>query len=156
MGLSVYYMQSRVQHSEQWAINSLDVRLSLVGGLSGIIWGVLNLTFGSYESFKLDNSLIGSIYPTSPQDFSEGDGSDVASSERKAKEAMLRTVAERGKYFYNYSEYLATSFLNAFGCCRGKAWFERRLDRLKRHEEATEKLNNEIDIVKLLYVQRIG
>ena len=30
------------------------------------------------------------------------------------------------------------------------------MQRLKRHEEASEQLNNEIDIVKLLYVQRIG
>ena len=31
-----------------------------------------------------------------------------------------------------------------------------RQERLKRHEEASEKLNDEIDIVKLVYVQRIG
>ena len=30
------------------------------------------------------------------------------------------------------------------------------MQRLKRHEVASEQLNNEIDIVKLLYVQRIG
>ena len=40
--------------------------LGLVGGLSGILWSGLFLVFGGYESFKLDNSLIGAVYPTSP------------------------------------------------------------------------------------------
>ena len=30
------------------------------------------------------------------------------------------------------------------------------MKRLKRHEEASQKLADEIDIVKLLYVQRVG
>ena len=30
------------------------------------------------------------------------------------------------------------------------------MKRLQRHEEASRKLNSEIDIVKLLYVQRVG
>ena len=74
------------------AIASLDLVLGLVGGLSGIIWGVLALVFGGYESFKFENSLIASIYPTSPQDFSDVDGSDIPSDERKAKLAMMQTV----------------------------------------------------------------
>ena len=59
-------MQSRVQDTETWAINSLDKVLGLVGGLSGIVWGFLSLVLGGYESFKLENSLIGSVYPTCP------------------------------------------------------------------------------------------
>ena len=75
-------------------------------------------------------------------------------SERKAKQAMMRTVAERGKYFYSYSEYLSISFLKNWCCCfvSKATWFQKRMQRLKRHEEASDQLNNEIDIVKLLYV----
>ena len=71
---------------------------------------------------------------------------------------MMRTVAERGKYYYNYSEYLSVSCLSKFCCCffRNCQWYKRRMERLERHEEASEQLANEIDIVKLLYVQRIG
>ena len=62
------FVQSRVVNNQQWAINSLDLVLGLVGGLSGIMWSILALVFGGYESFKLYNSLIGSVYPTTPSD----------------------------------------------------------------------------------------
>ena len=116
------------------------------------------LIFGSYEAFRLQNSLIGSIYPTSPQDFKGEDLlSEDPSSERKAKLAMMRTVSERGKYWYSYPEYMLVSFLRMCCCCCSKRQcFQRRLERLERHEEAVDKLANEIDIVKLLYVQRVG
>ena len=70
---------------------------------------------------------------------------------------MMQTVAERGRYWYNYKEYLAIWFLNSFCCClcKNRNWFQRRLRRLERHEAASQKLADEIDIVKLLYVQRI-
>ena len=85
--------------------------LGLVGGLSGILWAVMAILFGGYESFMFENSLIGSIYPTSPPvDESEA-------SERGAKMAMMRTVAERGKYHYRYDEYLLFSMLKSFCCC---------------------------------------
>ena len=47
-------------------MQSLDIVLGLVGGLSGIIWSVLALILGTYETFKLENSLIGAVFPTSP------------------------------------------------------------------------------------------
>ena len=53
----------------EWSINSLDIVLGLVGGLAGVIWPMLAMVFGGYETFKFENSLIGSIYPTSSQDF---------------------------------------------------------------------------------------
>ena len=71
---------------------------------------------------------------------------------------MMQTVQERGKYWYDYSEYLCTSLMRYCCCCLcGKsAWYKRRIQKLERYEAASEKLNNEIDIVKLLYVQRVG
>ena len=109
--------------------------LAVVGGLSAIVWPTLNMILGGYETFKFKNSLISQIYPTSPQDLDNGDDGDVPPNERKAKNAMMRTVAERGKYWYNYSEYLYTSFLSSCCCCLCKksAWYNRRLNRLKRH-----------------------
>ena len=71
---------------------------------------------------------------------------------------MMKTVAKRGKYFYNYSEYLLASFMKSCCscCCRGSAWYEHRTKKLQRHMDAKDSLNNEIDIVKLMYVQRVG
>ena len=117
--------------------------LGVVGGLSGIIWGTLALIFGGYESFKFENSLIGAVYPTSPQDFGsdnlDGGHDDAPQTERKAKHAMMRTVAERGRYWYTYSEYLAVWFLNTCCCCfcSRSSWFQKRIERLERHEAAS-------------------
>ena len=47
-------------------MQSLDTVLGVVGGFVGLIWSSLNLVLGGYEAFKLENSLIGAIYPTSP------------------------------------------------------------------------------------------
>ena len=70
---------------------------------------------------------------------------------------MMRTVSERGKYWYSYPEYMLVSFLRMCCCsCSKRQCFQKRLERLERHEEAVDKLANEIDIVKLLYVQRVG
>ena len=90
----------------------------------------------------------------------DDDGENQASAtlkEQKAKRAMMRTVAERGKYFYNYSEYLLSLFLRSVCCCcRHGPWLKRRIKKLERHEAASERLTQEIDIVKLLSLQRIG
>ena len=45
---------------------------------------------------------------------------------------MMKTVAERGKYFYNYSEYLFAALLETFFscCCRGANCYKRRQKRL--------------------------
>ena len=101
-----------------------------------MIWAILVLLFGGYESFKFENSLIGSIYPTSPQKSQCGDDKgNPHSSEGEAKFALIQTVSERGKYWYNYSEYLCTSILKSCCCCllKNSTWFQRRIDRLKRH-----------------------
>lgn len=144
-----------MQNKYTWSVDSLDIVLGLVGGLSGIIWGTLFIIFGSYESFKFENSLIGGVYPTSPSAGDDDDGPPA--SEQEAKKAMMQNVSERGKYWYTYSEYLATSLLKACcSCCSNSAWYKKRAKRLERHLEASEKLANEIDICKLLYVQRVG
>ena len=66
-------MQSRRQHDSQFTRNSLDIVLGIVGGFVGLIWGGLSLIVGGYETFKLENSLIGAIYPTSPQGREDSD-----------------------------------------------------------------------------------
>ena len=49
----IEYAQSRVQYNEEWSVQSLDIVLGLVGGLSGIIWASLSMVLGTYETFKL-------------------------------------------------------------------------------------------------------
>ena len=81
------YYQARVQTTSRWSINSLDIVLGLVGGLAGLVWGTLSLVFGSYEAYRLQNSLIGSIYPMVPRFDRESRG-----GHHSEKQAMMRTV----------------------------------------------------------------
>ena len=61
---------------------------------------------------------------------------------------MMQTVAKRGKYFYNYSDYCFSTILRALCCCcRSKGCCERRLKKLERFETASDRLAHEIDIV---------
>ena len=68
------WVQAPEQYHDIWAVESIDLVLGLVGGFSGILWSMLAMLFGGYETFKLENSLIGSVYPTSP-----GGGDDKTS-----------------------------------------------------------------------------
>ena len=72
----VVYDQSKKKSTTQWQIQSLDVVLGLVGGFVSIIWGALNILFSEYEYFKLQNSLISAVYPTSPQGRDDSDFDD--------------------------------------------------------------------------------
>mmetsp|Transcript_32847 Transcript_32847/g.38681 ORF Transcript_32847/g.38681 Transcript_32847/m.38681 type:complete len:126 (-) Transcript_32847:623-1000(-) len=118
------------------AIKSLDVLLGLVGGFSSIVWGTLFLIFGSYEDFKLNNSLIGAIYPTSPSRLNtayvENPEEPAYLKEYRAKRAVVCTVADRGKYFYTYSEYLLSKIIVSccVYCCTDKSCFKLRKQRL--------------------------
>lgn len=140
-----------------FAIQSLDIVLGLVGGLSSILWGFLFFLLGGYEQFKLSNSLIGYVYPISPTGGPGGEFNSEPENENEAKHSMMRSIADRKKYFYNYHEYIWAMLLSCFCicCCKKIGYCKRRSNRLKRHREATERLNKEIDIVTLLYVQRV-
>ena len=150
------WLQAREQFKIEWAVQSLDFVLGLVGGLAGTLWALLGMLFGGYETFKFENSLIGAVYPTSPDDDDQS-----LSDEMSAKQTMMQTVALRGKYFYNYSDYLASCLIPYLFCCcirdQGKGGcLQLRLKKLQRHKAASERLAKEIDICKLLYVQRVA
>ena len=132
-------MQANEKYQETWAVESIDIVLGLVGGFSGILWSLLAMLFGGYETFKLENSLIGSIYPTAPGDGQDNRGTGVIEGESQARSAMMKIVAERGKYFYSYTEYLISSLARTFcSCCCSKGkqdgCFSRRMRKLERHE----------------------
>ena len=84
--------------------------LGLVGGLSSIVWGFLYLSLGGYQEFKLQNSLISNTFPTSRASqntaFRVNANESKAMQEKRAKRALLGTVAERGRYNYGYFQML--------------------------------------------------
>ena len=132
--------------------------LGLVGGFAGICWSALSYLLMGYQTFKYENSLIGSIFPTSPGGGDYGDADIIPSDQDEARAQMMGTVAGRGKYFYHYVEYLWSQTLKCLCrcCCKRKLWFERRMKRLERHEQASESLTRELDIVSLIYIKRLS
>lgn len=141
-------VQSRKKTNINWSINSLDLVFSLVGGFTTIIWALLAIIIAPYEDFKFNASLIGSIYPTSPQ---RDEDEPPISSRLKANETLQGTVIERGKFFYEFSEYNWTWILASLFCCflsKDSLWWKKRMFKYKRYEQAVERLSEEIDILK--------
>ena len=63
----------------------------------------------------------------------------------------------RGKYEYGYVEYVLTDLMMKLCCCCSKKpCYERRKQKLERHEEATSRLESELDIVNFIYVHRLS
>ena len=122
-------------------MKSLDVILGLIGGLSSIVWGFFLLILGSYESFKLQNSLISSFYTISPLSNEAGNTEEAEpKSPDEAKSALMKAAAEPCKYSFNFSEYIFTRTMQILFCCKclkEKPWIASRIKRLKRHEDAT-------------------
>ena len=133
--------------------------LGVVGGFQGLVWGLLSLIFGGYQSFKYENSMIRSLYPTVPANYDPW--ADVESEENlrqaRAQKAMMDIIAKKGRYTYGYVEYLGASTLKLLcSCCCSKSdFYQKRVKRLERHEAAQEKLGQEVDLVKLLQVHRM-
>ena len=149
-------MQSRQQIEVTWSIISLDLILGLVGGFTSIIWSFLGLIITPYEDFRFNNSLIGSIYPTSPK--RDKKEPPIENSEL-AKKALESTVIERGKYYYGFIEYQVTWMLRSCCCCccfnKKSLWWKKREFNFTRYEEAVERLNKEIDVLNYVSTQRL-
>ena len=144
----MFLVQSRAQQQITWAISSLDLILGLVGGFTAIIWSSLAFAIGPYEEFKFNNSVVGSIYPTSPQ---RDEDEPPIDNSKDANEALEGTVIERGKFFYAFTEYQWTWIMKSFLCCLVKkngVWWKNRIFKYTRYEKAVERMNEEIDILK--------
>ena len=63
---SIAWTQDRKVSKVEWRVMGLDMMLGIIGGLTVIVWGALKFIFSGYETFKLENSLIGAVYPTAP------------------------------------------------------------------------------------------
>jgi len=125
--------------------------LGLVGGLSGIIWSLLELCLKSYDNFTLEKNVFEDVYGTSPDDGS------APSNDKEAKLALARTVVKQSTYSYSYFEYWLTKYVKLLlgPCCRGKRAFDRRVDRFTRHKEASDRLSGEMDIARVVKSLRV-
>ena len=152
--LKLYYVQSDRMVMTEWSIASIDIILGLVGGVSGILWTGLAMLLSPYETFKFNNSLIGMVYPTAPQ---RDEKEQPIRSRDKAQEQLERTVSDRGKAYYSFTEYYWTWFLRSCCCCcfrQDSTAQKRRTFRYERYEEAVDRLASEIDILTHIENQR--
>ena len=119
--------------------------LGLAGGQAGIVFGLVASLLAGYESFKLVIELSTIVYPTVPGNIVYVDGDQAGES--KARRNMVKTVTERGKYWYSYREYMTTNFLANCCCClvKNKPWFQHRMRRKERHEKAADSVRNLVD-----------
>ena len=148
--VTIWFTQSRVKHNSEYKVDSLDVLLGLVGGFASIVAGAMQLILGDYEDFRFKNSLIRHTYRTVPQ--RDSDGIDGA---KTAKNAIIKSVASKSKYWYSYYEYLYDSLIKLCCCCKctkNRVCFKKRMRKLERHQDACEKLDKELDVVKFLKV----
>ena len=119
-----------------------------------IITAILKSTLGSYEAFRLENTIIRYFYWTSPTknnlELYEPEDS------LEAKKAVLKSVATRGKYWYNFHEFLLAQLLAKCCCClRNLEFYKSRQLRLKRHLDATKSFESELDIINVIHNQRL-
>ena len=62
--LLIDYVQSRKATKQEYAIDSLDLILGFVGGLSAVIFYLMELVLGNFEDFKVHSMHLGSFYGT--------------------------------------------------------------------------------------------
>ena len=65
---------------------------------------------------------------------------------------MTDIVSHQARFMYNYVEFRFISIFNKFCycCCKRLKCFQERKLRLERYQEASDKLNNEMDIAELI------
>ena len=134
----------------------MDKILALVGGITAVIATFMSLMIGPYENFRFWSSLMGNVYPTSPQ---PDEDEDAINNMGNAKQALEGTVIERGKFFYRFVDYYGTWFLNTCCCCfikKNSRWWKVRQFKYKRYEDALKRLSEEIDILKHMSNQRVS
>ena len=68
----------------------------------------------------------------------------------------MKTVSQEGHYFVNFSEYMGSRVLRALCncCCKSKQCYKERMQRLKRHKIAQERLISEVDLVSVMQMKR--
>ena len=62
--LNIKYVMARPVYTEEWAIESIDIVLGIVGGFFGLVWSLLAFLLGGYEAFRSEHTLIGDLYKT--------------------------------------------------------------------------------------------
>ena len=77
----------------------------------------------------------------------------------EAKEVLEGTIVDSDKFSYDFTDYIFTWILRTCCCCcvkKNSFWWKKQEFKYQRYEDATERLNKEIDIVKHVSNLRIS
>ena len=99
---SVIFRKDITIRKQEDAVDSLETIVAMVGGYIAILWSVLSYCIGDYQSFKYQNSVIGTVYDAT------SNVNEPAENIDEARTAMYRNVSEVGKFYYNYREYITS------------------------------------------------
>ena len=139
--LRAVFLLSRKNVTTQWSIDSIDLILGFIGGMSEVIWIIVSFMLGSYLNFHYESSMIRNFYGSSKVHMN----SDTPTDTKSAQDDVKKSIESRKKYNYSYLEYLTTKFMKA--CCLNKCLSEQAASRFERHAETTERLEEELNFI---------
>ena len=110
-----FFVQDRVYYETEWAIVAADAVFGIIGGFIGLIWSLLALCLGGYESFKMTEAFIREIYFINDKDIINY--WNVPNNFDEALGNLSKNIKSRERYSYSYLEYSCSRFLECFSCC---------------------------------------
>ena len=122
--------------------------------MAGLIFSIVGYVLGSYQNFAFENSMINNFYGVSKMN---PETMPPENDEDATKEVKASLVG-RKRYLYTYQEYIGTKFMS-IGCvpkCCKKRLDQGRIDRYKRHAETTDRLEQELDFIRLIRNLRVN
>ena len=114
---------------------TLESALGLIGGLNGLIWLLIGIFLGDYQSFKFSTALISEIYSTTAKERMMEE--NIPRSKQEADADLTQSLESRGRYNYPYEEFFSTWLLMNLCCCfKRRLCYKRRQKRFNRHKVA--------------------
>ena len=101
------FTQSRKNITTQWSVDSIDLILGFIGGMSEVIWTILAGAMTSYLNFNFESGMIRNFYGISRMH----PGSDTPNSNELAEQEVKKSIASRRKYNYTYTEFITTRLM---------------------------------------------
>ena len=83
---------------------------------------------------------------------------DEPKDENEATEKLKNQVAQRSQYTYSFKEFMTTKLMRGCcaSCCKRRVAESKRVARFERHQKATERLQDELNFVKLIRNLRVS
>ena len=113
---------------------------------------VITFIMSGYESHKFRTSMISEIYTCSP----DGPESEPSPNKEHSDQVLKQILSQKSRFNYSYFEAYLTWLITSFFCCfRNMKCFKKRKDRQRLFNEASSRLNEELNLNTLLCTVRM-